>query len=155
MEQDDFDLEKFVDLFDTAMSSDNPTVKRAFKNLMLIVALADSENENKNGPLRNLVEHVKSLESRIAAIEWKNNFGNGVTGAAGAIGPYPYQPSPVWTTSTTWPNISGTYTMNTQSSIGPLGDTGSIATTNYTASTANYIDTTNYDILYDNLQSRN
>ena len=35
-DQADFDLETFIDLFDTAMTSDNPAVKKALKNLILI-----------------------------------------------------------------------------------------------------------------------
>jgi hypothetical protein len=37
---EEIDLEKFVDMFDTAMNSDNPAVKRCFNNLLMVVALA-------------------------------------------------------------------------------------------------------------------
>lgn len=143
MNNEDFDLEKFIDLFDTAMSSDNPTVKRAFKNLMLVAALADSENENTNGPLRDLVEKVKSLEGRIAAIEWRTNVGIGSAGGAGSI-PYPA----VWTTTSSVTGSTGL--SNTYTFTGPSAGTNptSISTTNYTASS-------NYDNLYETLSSKN
>ena len=150
MEQDDFNLEQFVDLFDTAMSSDNPTVRRAFKNLMLVAALADSENENKTGPLRNLVEKVKSLEGRISAVEWKTNINSGTIVGGGAVGSGSIgQPVPLWT-STTNPTISsGTYTLNTQTTSSSAGAKGP------SASTANYMTMSyNYDTLFDTLESK-
>lgn len=71
-DQADFDLETFVDLFDTALTSDNPTVKRAFKNLLMVSAIASAE-ENlqvlRQGPLRRLVEDMKNLNQRLSNLE--------------------------------------------------------------------------------------
>jgi hypothetical protein len=71
-DQADFDLETFVDLFDTALTSDNPTVRRAFKNLILVASIVQAE-ENRdglaNGPLRRLVEDIRSLNRRIGNLE--------------------------------------------------------------------------------------
>lgn len=69
----DFDLEQFVDLFDTAMSSDNPAVKRALKNLMMISTLVDSDikpDDRVKGPLRRLVDDVNNLNRRIHTLEF-------------------------------------------------------------------------------------
>ena len=153
MEQDDFNLEQFVDLFDTAMSSDNPTVRRAFKNLMLVAALADSENENKTGPLRNLVEKVKSLEGRIAAVEWQTNLkaGGPITTGSGPI-PNPYGNHPTWISTTTSPY---TYTTTTGASGASTYTSLSVGANGPTASTANYITMSyNYDTLFDTLESK-
>lgn len=73
-EQDksDFDLERFVDLFDTAMSSDNPAVQRALKNLLMIAALVDSDTKpdtRVRGPLRRLVDDLQNLNRRISQLE--------------------------------------------------------------------------------------
>ncbi len=75
-DQADFDLETFVDLFDTAMSSDNPAVKKALKNLILISALVDakSEHEIRIGPLRRLVEDIKHLNQRLQALEYEKSY---------------------------------------------------------------------------------
>lgn len=76
-DQADFDLETFVDLFDTAMTSDNPAVKKAFKNLLLISAIVNSENSQsglRHGPLRRLVEDIQHLNRRIGTLE--NNHRN-------------------------------------------------------------------------------
>jgi len=71
-DQADFDLETFVDLFDTAMTSDNPAVKKAFKNLLMISAIVNSEQSNsgiRRGPLRRLVEDIQHLNRRIGTLE--------------------------------------------------------------------------------------
>lgn len=65
----DFDLEAFVDLFDTAMTSDNPTVRKAFKNLMIVATLVGAENEPKIGPLRELMTSLNDLRNRVATLE--------------------------------------------------------------------------------------
>jgi hypothetical protein len=74
-DQADFDLEAFVDLFDTAMTSDNPAVKKAFKNLMLIAAIVNSENKDeaiRQGPMRRLVEDHQNLIRRLNNLENEN-----------------------------------------------------------------------------------
>ena len=86
-DQADFDLEKFVDLFDTAMSSDNPTVQRALRNLLMIAAMVDSENASetvRQGPLRRLIEDQKNIVRRLQDLENKQSWSNPNT--------YPYIP---------------------------------------------------------------
>lgn len=71
----DFDLEQFVDLFDTAMSSDNPAVQRALKNLLMIATLVDGDIKPENrvrGPLRRLVDDLQNLNRRIGQLESAN-----------------------------------------------------------------------------------
>lgn len=68
----DFDLERFVDLFDTAMNSDNPAVQRALKNLLMITTLVDSDlkaDQRVKGPLRRLVDDLQNLNRRISQLE--------------------------------------------------------------------------------------
>lgn len=91
MDNEDFDLENFVRLFDTAMTSDNPTVRKAFKNLMIVATLVDSDNENKNiGPLENLLREVRSLHSRVRVLE--TNSQNYKYGPVTTTSPYVNQP---------------------------------------------------------------
>ena len=71
-DSEDFDLEKFVDLFDTAMSSDNPSVKRAFRNLLMVTTIVDSESSQDwrdKGPLRSLVDEHRYIMQRLASLE--------------------------------------------------------------------------------------
>lgn len=70
--QSDIDLETFVDLFDTALSSDNPAVKKALKNLMLITTMVQSEispEQRMNGPLRQVIDDIKNLNRRLNSLE--------------------------------------------------------------------------------------
>lgn len=74
-DKSDFDLEQFVDLFDTAMNSDNPAIQRALKNLLMITALVDSDvkaEQRVKGPLRRLVDDLQNLNRRISQLESAN-----------------------------------------------------------------------------------
>jgi hypothetical protein len=150
----DFDLEKFVDLFDTAMSSDNPVVKRALRNLLMIAAMVDAESPSVSaGPLRRLVEDIKNLNNRISTMESKqswpppawpyNNPGTGTPSVP--AGPYPYTgPFPYTTTTTTTP---GQFPPNTIVGGGSV-TTGYAAVNSGAVSgdiSANYASTTAYD----------
>lgn len=70
-DQADFDLETFVDLFDTALSSDNPTVQRALRNLIMISSIVNAQNPEglRKGPLRRLVEDIQNLNKRLKNLE--------------------------------------------------------------------------------------
>ena len=71
MNNEDFDLEKFVDMFDTAMNSDNPTVQKCFNNLLMVISLAHAHEEIKPhpGPLRKLITDVSSLTTKVESLE--------------------------------------------------------------------------------------
>lgn len=98
MNNKEFDLEQFVDMFDTAMNSDNPTVQKCFNNLLMVVALAHAEDKEKHiGPLRKLVEDVKDLQKRMSYIEH-------LTAEKSAIKHHDMKnisTYPMWTTTTT------------------------------------------------------
>jgi hypothetical protein len=140
-DQADFDLETFVDLFDTAMSSDNPAVQRALKNLVLISAMVNAQSpENlRKGPLRRVVEDVQILNKRLSNLEsagayrgvYAPNTGTPIPGgyAPNTGTPIPAQVVP----NTNWPTtLPGTIPPGTIIS-GPLGPITS-GTTNATQS---------------------
>lgn len=112
-DQADFDLETFVDLFDTALSSDNPAVQRAFKNLLMIAAIVgaeDSEAGMRQGPLRRVLEDQKNILSRLSRIENEKHYTQGPVPhtpggfphTAVPLGPY-FPPTPI---TTTWPSTT-------------------------------------------------
>jgi hypothetical protein len=71
-DQADFDLETFVDLFDTAISSDNPAVQRALKNLLMIAAIVNAEDPEagmRQGPLKRVLEDQRNIIRRLDRIE--------------------------------------------------------------------------------------
>lgn len=118
-DQSDFDLEQFIDLFDTALASDNPAVKRALKNLLMIATLVDSDikpEDRVKGPLRRVVDDINNLTRRINQLEHdsvqrqyiKTVHTQPYTGGGGVTTtPWPGHLSPGWTPGTgigpNWP----------------------------------------------------
>jgi len=76
----DFDLERFVDMFDEAMTSQDPRVMDALRGLMMMVLLTrpeiKTEHSRNHGPLRRLFEDMNHLNRRMHDMEDKvNNMG--------------------------------------------------------------------------------
>ena len=70
----DFDLDRFIRMFDEALTSEDPRVIDALRGLLMIVALtrpeAKSAIDNQHrGPLRRLVDDVTNLNRRLGAVE--------------------------------------------------------------------------------------
>ena len=69
-DQADFDLERFVNLFDEAMTSRDPRVVETLRNLLMIVALTRpetyEEHGRRSGPLRRLFEDMQDLSRRVS-----------------------------------------------------------------------------------------
>jgi hypothetical protein len=71
----DFDLERFVDMFDEALISQDPRVINALRSLMMMVTLTRPESrdgglhDRNHGPLRRLYEDVNHLNSRLHRME--------------------------------------------------------------------------------------
>lgn len=74
-DQSDFDLERFVDMFDEAMTSSDPRVMRALRDLMMMVTLTRPESpdtgpvDRQRGPLRRLFEDMNHLHRRLERLE--------------------------------------------------------------------------------------
>jgi hypothetical protein len=73
-DQSDFDLERFINMFDEALTSRDPRVIDALRGLMMTVTLTRSETHNvmgdrQRGPLRRLFEDVNDLHRRIIRLE--------------------------------------------------------------------------------------
>ena len=76
-DQADFDLERFVDMFDEALTSQDPRVMDALRSLMMIVTLtrpeSKTEHSRRDGPLRRLFEDMNHLNRRMHDMEEKIN----------------------------------------------------------------------------------
>ena len=104
------ELIKFVEMFDTAMNSNNPSVRKCFSDLMIVVALVHSEEHGKErimGPLTRLVKKIDVLESDIQLLK----LGAYNTTGQGYVPPNTQTPYVV-TTPYTY-NTTGGYTYNT------------------------------------------
>jgi len=77
----DFDLERFTEMFDRAMTSNDPRVKNALRQLMMMVILTDEGDHEaymqaSPGPLRRMQEDlrdqfrwIKRLEDQIQSLK--------------------------------------------------------------------------------------
>jgi hypothetical protein len=71
----DYDLERFVEMFDQALTSDDPRVKNALRQLMMMVILTDTdshEGEQKvkhDGPLRRMQQDMRDQFRWIQRLE--------------------------------------------------------------------------------------
>jgi len=72
-DQADFDLERFVNMFDEAMTSDDPRVMETLRSLMMIVTLTRPEsydvNNPRKGPLRRAFEDQNHMWKRFEQME--------------------------------------------------------------------------------------
>jgi hypothetical protein len=72
-DQSDFDLDRFVDLFDEAMTSTDPRVVETLRRLMMIVTLTRPESSQSwndhRGPLRRMMSDINHLHRRIETLE--------------------------------------------------------------------------------------
>lgn len=70
-DQADFDLEAFIELFDEALTSDDPSVQKSLQHLMVIAALArNHDGHNKrSGPLRRLFDDQHNIIRRLERLE--------------------------------------------------------------------------------------
>lgn len=72
-DQADFDLERFVNMFDEAMTSSDPRVMETLRSLMMIVALTRPESNDihnqRKGPLRRAFEDMNHMWKRMEQME--------------------------------------------------------------------------------------
>jgi hypothetical protein len=72
-DQADFDLERFVDMFDEALTSQDPRVIETLRNLLMMVTLTRPETREehgrRSGPLRRLFEDVNDLNRSMSRMQ--------------------------------------------------------------------------------------
>jgi len=72
--QADFDLERFIDMFDEALTSRDERVVNALRSLMMMVVLTkpegrDQAGDGDRGPLRQLFNDMHNLNRRMQRME--------------------------------------------------------------------------------------
>ena len=72
-DQSDFDLERFIEMFDEALTSRDERVVNALQSLMMMVILTKSETGNpmgeRTGPLRRMYEDLHVINRRMRDLE--------------------------------------------------------------------------------------
>jgi hypothetical protein len=99
---EDTDLKRFVELFDTAMTSKNPAVQKCFHNLLMVASLvhAEDNNNHKSGPLKKLFEEMEATRNEVAKLRMSIKL------PSVSVYPYPIMEYP---TVPTGYNASSTY----------------------------------------------
>jgi DNA repair ATPase RecN len=70
----DYDLERLTELFDTALTSDDPRVKNALRQLMMMVILTSADHEDQDkirgrqGPMRRMAEDIRDLHRSVESL---------------------------------------------------------------------------------------
>ena len=72
----DYDLERLTELFDEALTSDDPRVKNALRQLMMIVVLTSEDHEDRDkqrltsrvGPMRRMQEEIVDLRRALESL---------------------------------------------------------------------------------------
>ena len=97
----DYDLERLTELFDTALTSDDPRVKNALRQLMMMVVLTSDDHEDRDkqrltgraGPmrrmqedLRDLMRTVQDLKYEVQNLQKQTAWGSGYRAADNASG---------------------------------------------------------------------
>jgi hypothetical protein len=72
----DYDLERLTELFDEALTSDDPRVKNALRQLMMMVILTSDDHEDKDkgmhgrrGPMRRMQEDLNDLRRTVSDLK--------------------------------------------------------------------------------------
>jgi len=72
-DQADFDLERFIDMFDEAMTSKDPRVIETLRSLLMIVTLtrpdAGPGHDRNAGPLRRLFQDMHDLNRSVSRLQ--------------------------------------------------------------------------------------
>lgn len=105
----DFNLEEFAKMFDTALASDNPAVKKALRNFMMVTAIvhAQEEDERNMGPLETLVKKVSELDRLVH--ELRHNRTKDYKD-------YYYGNNPTWVSTTPYPTTWNGINVNSTTS---------------------------------------
>lgn len=70
----DYDLERLTELFDQALTSDDPRVKNALRQLMMMVILTSGDHEDqdkvrgRHGPMRRMTEDIRDLHKAVESL---------------------------------------------------------------------------------------
>lgn len=73
---DDLSIEELFKVLDSAFTSNNPAVRKALKNFLMIAAIVHSEDNNPvEGPLQKLLRKIDNLERQVRALETTKTYG--------------------------------------------------------------------------------
>lgn len=90
--QEHQDLDRLVDIFDKALTSEDPRIKKCLKDLLLITALINPDPGvnpyGHQGPMRSMISRLDGLSRRMSLLETNGdsdmpeNFANKMRGSS-------------------------------------------------------------------------
>ena len=130
----DFDLESFIELFDEALTSDDPSLQKTLQHLMVICALArnHSGHSSRSGPLRRLYDDQNNILRRLERLETNHSnlgiYNRPATMPTGAPTLWPPVVTQPGTASPQWPGPNQIWcaTNNTAAGVG-LSENSAVA----------------------------
>lgn len=105
---EDFDVREFAKMFDAALASDNPSVKKALRNFMMIAAIVHAEEgeERLMGPLETLIKKVCDLERIVYDLQRNKEYDRDYYKSLYGNQTWVYNPN-TSTSGTTWKDSIG------------------------------------------------
>ena len=74
----DIDIEHLAKILDSALASDNPSVKRALRNFLLVASLTESEKtdevSDKSWGFHSVIQEIKALRRRVETLEYTISY---------------------------------------------------------------------------------
>lgn len=74
---ENFDISEFAKMFDAALASDNPAVKKALRNFMMVAAIVHTQELNEDerlaGPFETLLKKIENLERMVYEARNRNS----------------------------------------------------------------------------------
>lgn len=117
-DSDDISIEELFKVLDSAFTSNNPAVKKALKNFLMIAAIVHSEDSNPiEGPLQKLLKKIQDLEIKVRTLDSVTTY-RGTT--------YPTPARERWNDVNTWYGTPlGQYIVNSVSTSSSTTSTNS------------------------------
>ena len=69
---DELDFDQLVELFDKALTSNDPNVQKALKKFLFIVTL--SKDTEEKGPFSRLMDQLEEVDRRLAILEAERHY---------------------------------------------------------------------------------
>lgn len=69
---EEFDITEFAKMFDAALASDNPSVKKALRNFMMVAAIVHAQEEGEeriSGPFGQILNDLASLRRMVYELQ--------------------------------------------------------------------------------------
>jgi hypothetical protein len=102
---EDFDIQEFAKMFDAALASDNPGVKKALRNFMMVAAIVhsqeDDDDERLAGPFETILKQLADLQRQVSSIERQRHSTTATYPSSPYDNTWVYTGSNPYTTSTT------------------------------------------------------